>query len=245
MFFTYPMESFVARHVLANLFYNGDMDGGSVGPNGEAIPEVKRCGCLGRREMLTIGIYVATLIPALIFRDLGPVLSLTGSIGASCIAYIGPGLVYLGVNGDDFLAYVNNMLQGKSYNPGSSNKAASDGNGQIELPVVGDASASMETAPEPSLSSQSKPWWYYLFGFPIWCAIASTGAVGTRQFLAPFESAIGTPLTDSENEGEVIGPCRRDYYISMFFVIFGVLALVVGVISNIYVELNDIFFTPT
>jgi sodium-coupled neutral amino acid transporter 11 len=233
MFFTYPMECFVARHVLVKLIYNGDMDNETVGPNGESIPEVKLFGFLGRREKVTLLIYVATLIPALIVDDLGPVLSLTGSLGASCIAYIGPGLVYFGVNGEDFLIYTAKMLEDRGY---KTNRKSSV-NGQIELPVVGVSGATMEIKPEPSYPQGNKPWWWYLGGFPVWCAIASTGASGTRTFLSGMEVDRGSMSLQSASEDEreeVIGPCRRDYYISMFFIIFGLIAMVVGVACNVY-----------
>ncbi|KAL3909638.1 MAG: hypothetical protein SGILL_008009, partial [Bacillariaceae sp.] len=75
MFFTYPMEAFVARHVLVQLLYQGDMDGyytvtdPTTGETSTA--KAKRCRCLNRRHQVTLGIYLATLIPALIFDDLG------------------------------------------------------------------------------------------------------------------------------------------------------------------------------
>ena len=130
MFFTYPMESFVARHVLIMLIHNGDMDakGGCTLENESRVEEeelgdeeggdgggddltvstsrsIEGGGllCMNRRQTWTLLIYLSTLLPALIFSDIGPVLSLTGAIGGGCIAYIGPGLVYLGVNGEDFL----------------------------------------------------------------------------------------------------------------------------------------------
>jgi sodium-coupled neutral amino acid transporter 11 len=234
MFFTYPMEAFVARHVLVKLIFNGDMDNETVGPNGETIPEVKRFGFLGRRQMVTLGIYVATLVPALIVNDLGPVLSLTGSLGASCISYIGPGLVYLGVNGEAFLIYAAKMLEDRGY---KTNKGGTE-NGEIELPVVGISGTTMEIKAEASIPHGIKPWWWYLGGFPIWCTIASTGAHGTRSFLAAMEvdggAGVQPASEDKGDEDEVIGPCRRDYYISMFFIFFGVVAMVVGVACNIY-----------
>jgi hypothetical protein len=222
----------VARHVLVKLIYNGDMDNETVGPNGEIIPEVKLFGILGRREKVTLGIYVATLIPALIVDDLGPVLSLTGSLGASSIAYIGPGLVYFGVNGEDFLIYAAKMLKDEGY---KTNGKSSE-SGQIDLPVAGVSGAKIEMKPEPSYPQGSKPWWWYFSGFPIWCSIASSGALGTKTFLSEMEVDRGMSLQSAseDEQEEVIGPCRRDYYISMFFIIFGVIAMVVGVASNVY-----------
>jgi len=78
MFLTYPMESQVAKHVSFVL----------LGPEGEDSNSSK---WLGRNSKISLFLYVSSLIPALIFDDLGPVLSFTGSLGGSSIAYIAPG----------------------------------------------------------------------------------------------------------------------------------------------------------
>ena len=86
MFFTYPMESFVARHVIIQLTHNGDMDGkdhpNHSGGEGE---EAGGVWFMNRRQSYTAGIYLLTLLPALFVDDLGPVLSITGSLGGGCI----------------------------------------------------------------------------------------------------------------------------------------------------------------
>jgi len=140
MFFTYPMESFVARHVLIMLVHNGDMDarGGCTLENEQSVEEdelgdgegvgddhtvnttattgsiIEGGGllCMNRRQTWTMMCYLITLLPSLVFSDIGPVLSLTGAVGGSCISYIGPGLVYLGVNGEAFLDKVGSWLDG-------------------------------------------------------------------------------------------------------------------------------------
>ena len=81
MFFTYPMESFVARHVIAKIFFNGDSEGDITDENGNTMPAGKWCFCIGRRVIITVSIYILALIPALLVDDLGPVLSITGSLG--------------------------------------------------------------------------------------------------------------------------------------------------------------------
>eukprot|EP01082_Thalassiosira_pseudonana_P014163 g12727.t1 g12727 contig67:2840-3250(+) len=49
--------------------------------------------CTNHRRRGLCDLYtLMTLIPALIFSDIGPVLSLTGAVGGSCISYIGPGV---------------------------------------------------------------------------------------------------------------------------------------------------------
>ena len=155
MFFTYPMESFVARHVLVKLIHNGDMDG-------EAAAEAEESSsspgflCMGRRQTWTLAIYIVCLIPALIVDDIGPVLSITGSLGGSCISYIAPGLIYLGVHGDEFMQMVRSNLENRRQR-GSHDGATGD----IELPVAGDSNTVMQ-APSVTASHKemSKPLWW-------------------------------------------------------------------------------------
>ena len=49
---------------------------------------------MDRRIVMTVAIYVAALLPACFFQDLGKVLAGTGTIGSSCLSYIGPGLLF-------------------------------------------------------------------------------------------------------------------------------------------------------
>jgi sodium-coupled neutral amino acid transporter 11 len=255
MFFTYPMDMFVARHVVLKLMFDGDV-GHVINEKGETIPKAKLWGIVTRRHKCTLAIYVATLLPALVVNDLGPVLSITGSLGGSCLCYIGPGLVYLGVNGDAFLSYLASLLvDSKTRN----NKepflvAAASG----DLPIEGDATANMETSwttPDfSSLYDGPKPWWWYPTFMPVWVKIATKGATGMRERLAAYEQeheSMSSAYHLSEGftgvspvvEVETIGPCKRDYRISIFFVCFGVMAAVAGVGTNVYVQVTDIFFT--
>lgn len=235
---TYPMESFVARHVLIQLWYNGDMDGNTVSADGKIIPEQKFLGFLGRRERVSLLLYVVTLVPALVVDDLGPVLSLTGSLGASCIAYIGPGLVYFGINGDDFLNFCSRLLK----DAGCSNTAMDDdSSSQVELPNIGDSQAMMNTSlGRVEFLQGRKPWWWWVMGFPLWTAIARLGAHGTRTFLSEVDGLEPNcyPIASIDATEEIVGPNERDYYIAMIQIVFGTIAMVIGVASNIYVEVS-------
>jgi sodium-coupled neutral amino acid transporter 11 len=235
MFFTYPMEAFVARHVLIKLFFDGDMDGHVVNPEtGESQVAPLAFGFLTRRVKWTLIIYASTLVPALIVNDLGPVLSITGSLGGSCLSYIAPGLVYLGVNGDAFLEYMAAKLV--------RHKTASAAG---DLPVEGDAQANMQTAAPSTIQDASKPWWWYPTLMPLWVRIATMGAQGMKQRIAAFEQEHGISSGTGGEDVETIGPCKRDYYISMFFICFGILAAVAGIGTNVYVQINSIFFSPS
>jgi len=245
MFFTYPMESFVARHVLIQLLFNGNMDNTSVSnETGEVVPERKWLRFIGRREFWTIILYLAALVPALIFDDLGPVLSITGALGASCIAYIAPGLAYLGLNGDDFLARTL-----------GTKVASSAGAGEVELPVAGDATARMEEAASSpgaagaaaTVAHGPKPWWWWPTAMPIWAALASSGARGCNDFFAGFGPNGGAAVAPEEHDKVpvVVGPRRFDYCYAIVFIVFGVVAAVAGIVSNVYVQVNNVFYSPS
>ncbi|CAB9529454.1 Putative sodium-coupled neutral amino acid transporter 11 [Seminavis robusta] len=218
MIFTYPMQAFVARHVVAKLLFNGDSEGDLHVP--------KWCFCVGRRELLTLTIYIATLIPALMFDDLGPVLSITGAIGGSCLAFIGPGLIYLGAHGSYFIEYTNEMMY----------KRKTEIPTTTELPAEGDAKAQMATTTSPSSGNGRTPWWWCLVLMPLWRSIAASGSEGMNQNLQALEEE-SPGCTTVAPTGEVIGPMNGDFYLAMFLIVFGVVALVAGVATNIYVQL--------
>ena len=261
MFFTYPMESFVARHVLIMLVHNGDMDarGGFTLENESRVEEEELADddatvqtiattgsiiegggllCMNRRQTWTIMVYLSTLLPALIFSDIGPVLSMTGAVGGSCISYIGPGLVYLGVNGEDFLNKIGAFLKAAGYS--SSNSATvSEG----DLPVEGNANLEMaqdvDSSSYESIKSSKKPLWYYLGLFPIWTAIANRGTIHMTNKIA--KANVEARIGGAEERKEILPqPSSYDFFVCIFFVLFGTVSLVAGVLSNIYVQMNDL-----
>ena len=73
MFFVYPMESFVARHVSIVLLFEG-----RSAHKGDDHTVLARTD---RRILLTLALYLLALVPAIIFEDLGKVLALTGAVG--------------------------------------------------------------------------------------------------------------------------------------------------------------------
>lgn len=236
MFFTYPMESMVARHVLLKLLYKGDIDGhATIDPStGE---EIQQGGCVNRRVKWTVIIYIATLLPALFVDDLGPVLSITGAIGGCCLAYIGPGLVYLGTHGDSFLEYLATIVDDNYHKPNPALMAG-------ELPVAGYVDASLETSTTSTILTGPKPWWWNFFLMPLWVRVAEIGANGMQERLKAIHQEHGTVSPGHDNV-ESIGPCKRDYCISIFFIVFGTIAGVAGVLTNVYVQINNALYTPS
>ena len=266
MFFTYPMESFVARHVLVVLFHGGDIDGvvhqeediSTVNSNITATTPREQliCLCLNRRHILSMGIFFATLLPAIILSDIGPVLSITGSLGGAFLCYFSPGMVYLGVYGEEFLQSTEQLLD--SYHGGKlfkrkqqKNKSNShvtkddlpmDGtanvwlnthdhqnpSSSIELPIAGDSSQVLVTFPK---ATQSKPIWWYIGLFPFWCFIARVGKSNMNKKC----SSAATLSQSSDILGDISKPPTCcDFLYAMVFITFGIISAVAGVVSNIW-----------
>lgn len=80
-----------------------------------------------RRIALTVALYLSAVLPAALFENMGNVLAFTGAIGGSCLSYIGPGLVYIGVHGGRFMELLDNswlssMIPINKKPPSSSSK---------------------------------------------------------------------------------------------------------------------------
>jgi hypothetical protein len=90
-------------------------------------------------------------------------LIMTGAIGGSCISYIGPGLVYLRVNGEDWLRMVGSWLdrwwraRGHVTMRGSDDTPDLPAEGGVSLKMAhGDGGAVLYK----TIISGSKPVWY-------------------------------------------------------------------------------------
>ena len=186
---------------------------------------------------IRFNIQQSTIIPALMFNDIGPVLSFTGAIGASCISYIGPGLVFLGVNGEEFMnsigEYLNRWRRERGY---LTTGACSEG----ELPVDGNASLRQKVGINctyENITSGRKPCWYHLGLFPLWVWIANRGATNMQWKIVAASSSVAS----DDNIDELLPrPSAADFCVCIFFVLFGVVAMVAGVVSNVYVQMNNL-----
>jgi hypothetical protein len=141
----------------------------------------------------------------------------------------------------------------------SRKKPAASGNAEGDLPIEGDATANVQTAPSattPADLTGPKPWWWWPTFMPLWVYIATTGSRGMNNRLEVFDSEHGPVSLSQEEDGngedgnggattQVVEPCKRDYIFSIFFIFFGLVAMVAGILSNVYVQVNNIFYTPT
>ena len=99
------MQCHVAHHVISSLVYGGQTDD----PIEKLVKVCETQWCLKRRHVITIVLYICTLMPALALKSLGLVLSLTVVIGAT-VCFIAPGFIYVGVNGESFVAHCHRFL---------------------------------------------------------------------------------------------------------------------------------------
>ena len=189
MLFVYPMESFVARHVLVVLFFEG-----------RRAHEGEDASILARRDRriaLTVALYFSALLPAILFEDLGNVLAATGAVGGSCLSYIGPGAIYLGVHGDQLMEllkkgswwrrYVKDDVGGIHTRKRESRKTHQQQTPSetTALMEVGGAKGEEEETPQakesdndttPSCFVRSlQAFTWYILGMPIWVWIARFG----------------------------------------------------------------------
>jgi hypothetical protein len=119
---------------------------------------------------------------------MGNILSITGSVGGSCLSYIGPGLVYLGIHGGRFIELVEQSWLGSmlpDYLQCGSAGDNMDGvtavettplvSGRLETDDNAQPALKDDTASDSLIGRVVKPVVWYFCGFPIWIYIAQTG----------------------------------------------------------------------
>lgn len=173
MFFVYPVDSFVCRHVLVVLFFRGRR----AHEGDDASVLARR----DRRVAITLLVYFSVLIPALLVDNVGSVLAITGTIGASSLAYIGPGLIYMAVYGDEFLQKVDDIW-GSSDSVNNENQPR-----DVESSRLLESAKPAETDSEQKQSTSMLQKFFrgitwYVFLMPIWCLIADMGKKNLTEF---------------------------------------------------------------
>ena len=227
MFAVYPIEHFVARHVvMTNLFV------GRQAHEGDDHTVLDRWD---RRAAITVILFSSSLYCALKFNDVGLVLAWTGAVAASTLSYIVPGMLYLGVNGTEFLDSVEFRWGFDSLSDGSASVFQTLLWYLLLMPIwCGIASTgSRSVAAHEAKKALMSPTEYRLGNIihkrKVYDAVATASIV---------ESQSKSMLNDTIDFGEEAeedpldeGVSAWDFVVSIFFIIFGVLALVAGVYS--------------
>lgn len=144
------------------------------------------------------------------------------------LAYMAPGLCYLGVNGGEFLVFANSLLN-------RSRRKESNDVSEDDLPVEGRANEILSTEDSIEIDSDLKPMWWYIAGFPIWCQIASIGNENMRKKIR--EEGEVTSSGEDVSEDDFLIPNGREFFIAIFFVVFGFVSVIAGVASNFYAQI--------
>ncbi len=156
------MASYVARHALVVLLFSGRQ----AHEGDDHMVLARR----DRRIVLTVFLYISALLPAFFWESLGKVLAVTGAIGGSCLSYLGPGVAFLGIHGEEFL----NMVQ-RSWNTNITLQ-----NCMCMYPHPrGGAEAKAQTNVFVDLV---RFFTWYAFLMPLWVTIARAGKVGFAEF---------------------------------------------------------------
>lgn len=173
MFFAYPMNLYIVRHVCVVLFFEG-----TLAHEGDDSTVLMR---RDRRVTLTWVLYISSLIPAILMDSTGKVLSVTGAIGGSCIAYIGPGLAFLAVHSNEFIQLVHKRwgsssrkLWGYPMEVEAEMEAASGVDNARHL-EVSDGATEHQAHNLIAKGSNVDVVIWYIIGMPIWSAIAKIG----------------------------------------------------------------------
>jgi sodium-coupled neutral amino acid transporter 11 len=188
MLFVYPVESFVTRHVCVVLLFSG-----RSAHEGNDAHILSRAD---RRIGLTTALYILAVIPAVLTNDLGPVLAITGTVGGSCLSYLGPGVIYLGVHGERFLFLARQVFGRRNGSVGESNAALSNDNGVGETTplVLGSGPGNNNNNSTMDYIEVDGVWnhlLWYVSGMPLWCAIARFGKVQLQEHIT--EMAMKSP----------------------------------------------------
>ena len=123
-----------------------------------------------RRIILTLVLYISSLLPAIFLEKTGNVLAATGAIGGSSLAYIGPGASFLAVWGHLFL----DLVRSRWHDPSNRCYGFPRKDGQQN-----------ETAIEANEETSTRDvFFWFALGMPIWCSVA---LIGEKQLAAHFE----------------------------------------------------------
>ena len=153
---------------------------------------------------------------------MGNILSITGSVGGSCLSYIGPGLMYLGVHGGRFIELVEKSWLGSMLPEALQSSAVgqnNDGLNAVETTplVTGRMVPDDQKAPLPERAPDTlgayliKSMVWVVCGFPLWIRIAQTGKRNLTNHI--HDLALKSPhpirIGDVEYTGTELDELRR------------------------------------
>lgn len=232
MFAVFPLEHFVARHVImTNLFQ------GQQAHEGDDHSVLDRWD---RRAATTIVLFSSTLMAALKFDDVGIVLAWTGTVAATTLSYIVPGMLYLGVNGQEFLDFVESKWGFASLKDASSVSLHQRMTWYFLLMPIwcGIASYGMQgVADYQSKKALLTPTGDYRLGKirhkRLMYNLSPAASASDSQLEFMLNNAVGyeEEEEDAEDDPQDEEKGFTDFLVAIGFILFGLIAFIAGVIS--------------
>jgi len=181
-----------------------------------------------------VALYLLAMLPATLFKDMGIVLSLAGTIGGSSLAYIGPGMLYLGVHGGRFLELVDDswlVLSHSRRRVVEGCQRDADGGTKRKGPTLAVETTPLVSSMQEAVSVTSKVesdieqkrqrqgeqakavriiqnvvW--YSAGFPLWCKIAALGKTGLTNHVHELTIRSPHPIRIGDVEYTLVAVSR-------------------------------------
>ena len=203
MFFAYPLNAYIARHVCVVLLFEGV----SAHEGDDSLVLRRR----DRRIILTWVLYIVSLIPALAVENTGKVLAATGAIGGSSLAYIGPGSTFLALHSHEFIVLLrqrwgtasrllwcypvmeaekNRIINNEEQLINDSCRISEEGRHQKHVGLSLETNEGGLGAPTPKAMStfilDVIAW--YILGMPLWSAIAQKGKMKLSEHFKKEET---------------------------------------------------------
>lgn len=139
-----------------------------------------------RRVILTWILYIASLVPALMNINTGLILSATGAIGGSSLAYIGPGMAFIAVYHVEFLELIRSRWKSSKY---------------LWCHPSQECNRNEQTI-SPSIIS-----WYIML-MPLWSSIAQMGRAKMLEYIEKEE--LISPGVVKPKRVTVVAPTRSN-----------------------------------
>lgn len=139
-------------------------------------------------------------------------------MGGSCISFIAPGLIYLGVNGEAFLSFSRSLVEKRNVNQSGTDGRNCSIN-DSSLPIAGDSNQIMTNTQnatciemelpasgsriDATINNSRKPFWWLCLGFPIWCKIACIGSRNIKDRISDESGNVDAYYNNTNERYEV------------------------------------------
>jgi len=221
---TYPIEMLIARDVISSFIRRKDVkeNGPKQLPDASESSWTSKYLVGGKDLIIVMVLNKIALALGLYFTDLGVVLTFVGAIGGSIACFIMPGLIYLGVYGGDFLDLIKSNL-------GVPEHVSTDDRPQLTKSEKSYLTGTLLETGASTCHSRGKPWWFYVFGFSLWCRLASLGVKNISSCtleIVDEEKDLSSDSLEIFFPNNNIRPSWFRFLTAIFLIVFGSIVMI-------------------